>query len=1570
MYPKSDGSFSYCGANYKYNCRIYYNTDQNGKHDLLTVKVKAFQKKIWNDDEFATAVIIKDDDLEKNMLKIGDYPKNLSLKEKIVWLAASGCKPSYKPDSKKIMFEKKWFFTSVTNYIRCRTEVLDVLTLVPIIGVIWVGIKIDNIVHCDYDKIEWDQCKYNDVALSILNSTNNAAKVLTAQPTIKTISSSESNPNISISSKVRNDSPEATVTSVDDSESSESAPSNQTPIIFPIDSLTALFKFVTDIKVSDLVAEVKENLNNSKKTFWSRCALYVTGYDESSPEGMLIEANTSFDLIKSLFFRKAEKRGASELYQFIKYIRSEQPSEDDLKNAGEFGTAMLSIIQLQSYLSAFYKSDNTLDMEKLVLNLIQDKELIDFLNVEENIIVLVDLFKSLDIPNFSQDEKIRVVINLILDWQKLIFKYSAGKFVHSSAELAGYVQNFLSEDLDECCEKGKGFFELIQKLKPLIEIFISPNPYPLECLLNSDEKPKKLYKSTNTQESYFYNCHDAFTKYKESSLGVFGPLYNVEPLRKAINSKVLDGFIFFGTHIIESLLTSKHINTNFELCAFEDFSFAKTQFHNFNFKGTYFKHCNFSESIFKGEIYFEDASMDQETFDSIHVALTSSKLSSDNNLTISKKSNISIISDESEAKIINIYELIENKNNSSVENKNVENKNDTAVVESDDEFHSLSSDSSDEEPEITKNDLPKDLPADSYAAKAANAVYSAAGMFFAPVEYIKDGVKYYSGYSVSNAEDVKANNSKESEDCSYADMEIQNFKIAMEKELTALKSSMNTLYKNGSTDSTQINDLKEKISKQKKKLDEIECILEKTHSQRLEKERIAAEHTYLLKTKNSQLKLYYQTLLSNISSFFQTIALVNNEFSLLSAQRGKATKLSNRVEKDFSITGKKAQEEKLNSLWNKLCNAGDYVVELVDTLKPVLNLVTGDDIPTPFGKGISISSIINIINNGINIVTDANDQNKFANTNEAFNGLTPKKLEKIADEIARKISLSYEEQIRLLSNEGAKGFAQYACSCIFGALLNGLMTDQDEIITESWLAMRRLKTSHNRVVPLFNLPIPFTVQSLPGSEKDKSFEARNLYLNSGIAVVDGDKFNRCTLAPNEKAEFGYFRISNEELKKHFPSYQVITSLTLSCSKKTKEPTLEGKRVKELGVKNPSSSSNPEVSKSHIASNPHVQADEFMQLKREFDDAGKKYELKKASAEKEYELEKASIIDRMNSMQKIIAAGFSSNEPVIVSPKTTPKPRVSPSKAPIDITPKDALSLSDGPVGLDKITNSCYMNAVLQVILRIPYACETILKNTYDFDGIGRTKAEIEDEPKKIPIRNALLDLVKSDKMNRQAKLIQLRKESFQSGYLKGHILAQNDAEEFLNCILNSLNWETFYTTDRVIPLSPSYIKPYSIYIDTNRLSMAIPNIESIKFEDIITNHFSEQTSYDPRVHNNASISEWKGKSTIVRSPEILFIHLKRFERSDDKTTKIETKVQFPEDELISIPSEDGDCIYKIISIINHQGTFNGGHYTAHVKHNDKWHLCDDLNIFKDEPLGKPSKCSSDPYIIVLEKCKK
>lgn len=85
---------------------------------------------------------------------------------------------------------------------------------------------------------------------------------------------------------------------------------------------------------------------------------------------------------------------------------------------------------------------------------------------------------------------------------------------------------------------------------------------------------------------------------------------------------------------------------------------------------------------------------------------------------------------------------------------------------------------------------------------------------------------------------------------------------------------------------------------------------------------------------------------------------------------------------------------------------------------------------------------------------------------------------------------------------------------------------------------------------------------------------------------------------------------------------------------------------------------------------------------------------------------------------------------------------------------------------------------------------------------------------------------------------------------------------------------------------------------------------------------------------------------IMKSPQILVIHLKRFYQKGLKFSKLNSDISFDLNlslkKFISCPSECGD--YSLFSVIEHIGTMNEGHYISYVNHSDSWYKCDDSDL--------------------------
>lgn len=92
------------------------------------------------------------------------------------------------------------------------------------------------------------------------------------------------------------------------------------------------------------------------------------------------------------------------------------------------------------------------------------------------------------------------------------------------------------------------------------------------------------------------------------------------------------------------------------------------------------------------------------------------------------------------------------------------------------------------------------------------------------------------------------------------------------------------------------------------------------------------------------------------------------------------------------------------------------------------------------------------------------------------------------------------------------------------------------------------------------------------------------------------------------------------------------------------------------------------------------------------------------------------------------------------------------------------------------------------------------------------------------------------------------------------------------------------------------------------------------------------------------------------TPDILLIHLKRFENLRSFSDKIDEVVHFPitgldMSQYLVNKHDPRGTIYDLIAVDNHYGGLGGGHYTAYVKNviNDKWYYFDDSRVTETSP---------------------
>ncbi|NXP43738.1 UBP50 hydrolase, partial [Heliornis fulica] len=217
--------------------------------------------------------------------------------------------------------------------------------------------------------------------------------------------------------------------------------------------------------------------------------------------------------------------------------------------------------------------------------------------------------------------------------------------------------------------------------------------------------------------------------------------------------------------------------------------------------------------------------------------------------------------------------------------------------------------------------------------------------------------------------------------------------------------------------------------------------------------------------------------------------------------------------------------------------------------------------------------------------------------------------------------------------------------------------------------------------------------------------------------------------------------------------------------------------------------------------------------------------------------------------------------------------------------------------------------------------------------------------------------------------------------------AQQDAQEFLICVLNELHEalknvrtqpckkscisnaaasrECVSATSVITQLFEGQLthditclkcmttarRPESFTV----LSLPIPSRRPCSLQDCLKCFFQQDTL----TCNNQVHCSWCGtkqdaavKASITKAPQIIIFHLKRFEWQGDRRRKLSTSISYPLSGLdlspYSSPVFCPEAQYSLCAVANHAGRVDNGHYTAFCKHSvtKNWYSFDDAMITK------------------------
>lgn len=302
--------------------------------------------------------------------------------------------------------------------------------------------------------------------------------------------------------------------------------------------------------------------------------------------------------------------------------------------------------------------------------------------------------------------------------------------------------------------------------------------------------------------------------------------------------------------------------------------------------------------------------------------------------------------------------------------------------------------------------------------------------------------------------------------------------------------------------------------------------------------------------------------------------------------------------------------------------------------------------------------------------------------------------------------------------------------------------------------------------------------------------------------------------------------------------------------------------------------------------------------------------------------------------------------------------------------------TNGICGLINMGNTCYMNSIFQVLLHHDDFVNYFISNE-DEIHLNNEKSQ------KIIVKefNRLVKGYWSFDDFHQIKPLSIIKALFDENHIF-HPFRQNDAQEFLTFLLDSLHiglehpvkikqknkkpsdmlrkaheeWKLYF--------SEKYSHIISLYFFQIKTTMKCPN-------NHISTSFSPSSMISLNIHGNCltdclnkhfleEITDYKcetcsdscsKKETLQYDSKYLFIQLKRFQYSENKTIKICDKINYSTllnlNPYIDVSIQNqGLFNYELDGIILHIGSANNGHYYAYQKHNNEWFNFDDNIIVK------------------------